>query len=265
MNDSKNLILAVVLSALVLLGWTWAANKYFPTANPPSTKVENGKQAAAAAAAGAAAAPPTPEGAAEPRARCSASTPRVADRDAVAAGLDQPQGRADRRPRAASRQRQTIDKNSPPVRLLSPLGAPGAYVAQFGWTGRGRSGAGPRHGVDRRQQRPDARPAGHAEHADAGRRALSDQDRRRRRLSVHRPAARRSTRSGKPVVVRPIGLVSRAAKSARSRQLDQPRRADRRVRRQGRLRRRLEDARRGRQRRRSTTSAAGSASPTNIG
>ena len=33
----------MVLSALVLLGWTWAANKYFPTANPPSTKIENGK------------------------------------------------------------------------------------------------------------------------------------------------------------------------------------------------------------------------------
>ena len=44
MNDNKNLILAVVLSALVLLGWTWAANKYFPSANPPSTKVEAGKQ-----------------------------------------------------------------------------------------------------------------------------------------------------------------------------------------------------------------------------
>ena len=43
MNDSKNLIIAVLLSALVLLGWSWAANKYFPTANPPSTKVENGK------------------------------------------------------------------------------------------------------------------------------------------------------------------------------------------------------------------------------
>src|SRR3954451_38820 len=43
-NDSKNLILAVVLSALVLLGWTWAANKFFPTANPPSTKIEAGKQ-----------------------------------------------------------------------------------------------------------------------------------------------------------------------------------------------------------------------------
>ena len=35
------------------------------------------------------------------------------------------------------KQRQTIDKNSPPVRLLSPLGAPGAYVASFGWVGQG--------------------------------------------------------------------------------------------------------------------------------
>src|SRR5437870_13479282 len=43
-NDSKNLILAVLLSALVLLGWSWAANKYFPAANPPSTKVQSGKQ-----------------------------------------------------------------------------------------------------------------------------------------------------------------------------------------------------------------------------
>ncbi|HET9813211.1 MAG TPA: membrane protein insertase YidC, partial [Sphingomicrobium sp.] len=44
MNDSKNLVIAVVLSALVLLGWSWAANKFFPTANPPSSEVEGGKQ-----------------------------------------------------------------------------------------------------------------------------------------------------------------------------------------------------------------------------
>ena len=37
----------------------------------------------------------------------------------------------------AVRQRETIAKNSPPVRLLSPLGAPGAYIASFGWTGQG--------------------------------------------------------------------------------------------------------------------------------
>jgi len=44
LNDHKNLILAVVLSALVLLGWSFVANKYFPTANPPSTKIIAGKQ-----------------------------------------------------------------------------------------------------------------------------------------------------------------------------------------------------------------------------
>ena len=43
MSDSKNLILAVVLSALVLIGWTFVTDRYFPPANPPSTKVENGK------------------------------------------------------------------------------------------------------------------------------------------------------------------------------------------------------------------------------
>ena len=43
MSDSKNLILAVVLSALVLLGWSWAAENYFPTAAPQSTRIENGR------------------------------------------------------------------------------------------------------------------------------------------------------------------------------------------------------------------------------
>src|SRR4029453_10831169 len=35
------------------------------------------------------------------------------------------------------RQRETIARNSPPVRLLSPLGTRGAYIAEFGWTGQG--------------------------------------------------------------------------------------------------------------------------------
>ena len=30
---------------------------------------------------------------------------------------------------------QTIDKNSPPVRLFTPSGTAGAYFSQFGWTG----------------------------------------------------------------------------------------------------------------------------------
>ncbi len=41
MNDNKNLILAVVLSALILLGWSFLSNKFIPQNPPP--KVENGK------------------------------------------------------------------------------------------------------------------------------------------------------------------------------------------------------------------------------
>ena len=43
MNDNRNMILAIVLSALVLLGWGFVAEIWFPTANPPSTKVEQGR------------------------------------------------------------------------------------------------------------------------------------------------------------------------------------------------------------------------------
>ena len=35
------------------------------------------------------------------------------------------------------RQREGVAKESPPVRLLSPAGAKGAYFAGFGWTGQG--------------------------------------------------------------------------------------------------------------------------------
>ena len=42
-NDNKNMILAVVLSALVLLGWGLFTQYYFPAANPPAAKVEKGR------------------------------------------------------------------------------------------------------------------------------------------------------------------------------------------------------------------------------
>ena len=42
MNENKNLILAVVLSALVLLGWSVLSERFVP-ANPPPVKVEDGK------------------------------------------------------------------------------------------------------------------------------------------------------------------------------------------------------------------------------
>jgi hypothetical protein len=134
-NDNKNLILAVVLSALVLLGWTWAANRYFPTANPPSTRVQNGKQVALP----------------QPQAQPVPSTPK------------------------ALQDRAQVLASSPRIRIDTPS-LQGLHRA-VRLDGAGCRGAGPQHGVAGGQQRPDTRPAGHAEHSDAGRRALPDQDR----------------------------------------------------------------------------------------
>ena len=129
MNDSKNLILAVVLSALVLLGWSWAANRFIPTANPPSTQVAAGKQQ------------PPPESQAQPNvtspkalqtvSAALASSPRVSIRTPSLLGSVNHKG-AQIDDLLLVREKQTIAKNSPPVRLLSPLGAPGAYIAEFG-------------------------------------------------------------------------------------------------------------------------------------
>ena len=79
MNDTRNLILAVVLSVAVLLGWTWAANKFFPTANPPSTKVVNGERVPAPPPAAQPSAPATPK-ALKSVSAAIASSPRISIR-----------------------------------------------------------------------------------------------------------------------------------------------------------------------------------------
>ena len=43
MNDNRNMLLAIVLSALVLLGWGLLSDKFFPAAGPQTQRVENGK------------------------------------------------------------------------------------------------------------------------------------------------------------------------------------------------------------------------------
>ncbi|HEV2596017.1 MAG TPA: membrane protein insertase YidC [Sphingomicrobium sp.] len=211
MNDSKNLIFAVVLSALVLLGWTFVANKYFPTSNPPSTKIVNGKPV------------PLPQPAAQPSAPATAkavqsvtaalaASPRVAIRTPALQGSINLKG-AQIDDLLLLNQKQTIAKNSPPVRLLSPLGAPGAYIATFGWTAQGgqapaldavwtadRQLLAPGQPVTLSTQTPDGTRYQIRIGVDNGYLFTIEQ-------SVTNGA-------GQPITVRPIGLVSRGAQSA---------------------------------------------------
>jgi YidC/Oxa1 family membrane protein insertase len=216
-NDSKNLILAVVLSAIVLLGWSWAANKYFPTANPPSTKVEAGKQQPL----------PEPQAPAQPQGQSPAasapktlqslsaalaSSPRVAIRTPSLSGSINLKG-AQIDDLMLLDQKQTIARNSEPVRLLSPLGAPGAYIAQFGWTAQGAQAPT----LDTvwtadSQQLVPGRPVTLTTQMPDGTRyqikfAVDD----KYLFTVQQSVA---NASGQPISVRPVGLVSRATKSA---------------------------------------------------
>jgi YidC/Oxa1 family membrane protein insertase len=210
-NDSKNLILAVVLSALVLLGWTWAANKYFPAANPPSTKVEAGKQQPLPQPAAQPAGVPTPAKL-QTISAALASTPRVSIRTPSLLGSINLKG-AQIDDLLLLRQKQTIAKDSQPVRLLSPLGAPGAYIAQFGWTAQG--GAAPDLNTvwtaDSNALTP-GRPVTLSMQTTDGTRfqiriAVDDGYLFTVQQSV-------TNTSGRPLSVRPIGLVSRSSQSA---------------------------------------------------
>jgi YidC/Oxa1 family membrane protein insertase len=208
-NDSKNLILAIVLSALVLLGWSWAANRYFPASNPPSTKIEAGKQQALPQSN----AQPVPE---TPRrlqtvAAALGAAPRVNIRTPMLQGSINLKG-AQIDDLQLLNHRETISRSSPPIRLLSPLGAPAAYIAQFGWTAEGSQAPSldtlwtadsqtltPNHPVTLSTQMPDG-------------------VRYQIRISVddgYLFTVQRSVSNGSDhaILVRPIGLLSRSSQS----------------------------------------------------
>jgi YidC/Oxa1 family membrane protein insertase len=211
-SDSKNMILAVVLSALVLLGWSWLADRYFPTPEPQRTTAETNTAQPAPQARQPSQAQPVPASPAQLRNREAVlgSTPRVRIETPSLQGSINLKG-AQIDDLTLVRHRQTIGKQSPAVRLLSPLGAPGAYVAAVGWTTEGA----PAPTLDTlwTADRPTLTPGNPVTlRASVGgvdyaiRMAVDDGY----LFTVRQQAV---NRAGHPVILRPIGLVSRANKS----------------------------------------------------
>ncbi|KQN37782.1 preprotein translocase YidC [Sphingomonas sp. Leaf407] len=133
-DDQKNFLLFAVLAALVLFGWPYVANRFFPAANPPVVKVEDGK------------AKPVANPSADPAADSVNAirdrnlvlreSPRIAiETPSVRGSINLRGGRID--DLVLVRHNETIAPDSPPVRLLSPSGTADAYFAQFGWSGTG--------------------------------------------------------------------------------------------------------------------------------
>ena len=132
------MIMAIALSALVLIGWTFVSERFFPhPKRPVVTATATPGQAAAPSAtpavpgavpAGAPAAIVADRGAVLARApRVRIVTPKLEGSINLAgARFDD---------LVLPTYRTTIEKNAPPVRLLSPSGTQDAYFGQFGWTG----------------------------------------------------------------------------------------------------------------------------------
>ena len=146
MTDNKNTILAIALSALVLLGWQYffampqekvrqeqlQAQQQKQSAPTPAQPGQPPTQAATPQVPGQANAPPA--AATVDRPAALAASPRVAiATDSLQGSIALKGGRID--DLALIKFRETVNPKSPPIILLSPSGTADPFYAEFGWTG----------------------------------------------------------------------------------------------------------------------------------
>ena len=147
MTDQKNTIIAIVLSALVLIGW----QLYFGLPQVEKQKQIQQQQAqehaqpapgipapqAGAPAQPAPGAAPQAPGQAAPthtmtREAAIAASPRVrVETPSVSGSVSLKGARID--DLSLTRYRETVDPRSPPIVLLAPSGSPAPYYSEFGW------------------------------------------------------------------------------------------------------------------------------------
>ncbi|HVZ05626.1 membrane protein insertase YidC [Hyphomicrobium sp.] len=148
-KDQNNLIFAVALSILVLMGWQYffarpeiqheqakqEFNKQLDAQNKTTSSSGNPPNVAnTPIASSPAAVPNAGQQAATPLSREEAlkGSPRVTiDTPSLAGSIDLKGGRID--DLLLKKYRETVDPNSPIVTLLSPAGSPEPYFAEFGW------------------------------------------------------------------------------------------------------------------------------------
>jgi YidC/Oxa1 family membrane protein insertase len=151
MTDNKNTILAIVLSAIVLIAWQFFFAMPQEKARQekaqqeqlkaqqlrPLTAAEPSKQAATPNQPGPppipGQAPQTSVGAPTTRAAALTTSPRVPiATESLQGSIALKGARID--DLALVKFRETVDPKSPPIELLSPSGSPEPFYAEFGWT-----------------------------------------------------------------------------------------------------------------------------------
>ncbi len=150
MNDQKNTILAIVLSAIVLIGWQYFIGMpQMERQRQDALLKQQQAQQAQPPQAAPSAVPPAPQAAApRPPGQADVTTPaEQKSREAALAAseripIETPSikgsialkgGRID--DISLARYHETVDPNSPAIVLLSPAGSPHPFYAEFGWVG----------------------------------------------------------------------------------------------------------------------------------
>ncbi len=158
--DNRNLILAIVLSVVIMLGFEFYFSQRRPPPPPPSTTEQAPPPTAQPGGVPAEIpTPPTPDradipappGAPTARPGMETDTPKVGARDAVIAKTPRVTIASDRLHGSIALiggtiddltladYRETLDPDSPEIVVLSPRGTPGAYFAEFGWVASGNT------------------------------------------------------------------------------------------------------------------------------
>jgi YidC/Oxa1 family membrane protein insertase len=142
-EDNRNLLLAIVMSVVVLLGWQFFYG--VPQMEKQKQAAQQAQSQQAPAASGSAPAPSTPgqpAGSAAPgtaapqqigtREQALAASARVKiDTPKIAGSLSLTGARID--DVSLKAYRETVDPKSANIILLSPIGGPNAYYSDFGW------------------------------------------------------------------------------------------------------------------------------------
>src|SRR3954467_4476620 len=155
MTDQKNTILAIVLSALVLIGWQIffglpqvekqkqiaqqqaqeRAQQPAPTTTQPGTAPQQPPSTAPQAPGQPTAAPGQPM----TREAALAASPRVRiETPSLAGSLSLKGARID--DLSLIKYRETVDPRSPPIVLLAPSGSPAPFYSEFGWVAAAGTG-----------------------------------------------------------------------------------------------------------------------------
>jgi len=123
MNDQKNTILFIVLSAVILIGWQLLVGVPQPQKPSPPPTPPPGPGAPA---------PVEPPVKPMTREEALAQSPRVRiETPRLAGSIALKGGRID--DLSLTQYRETVDPKSPPIVLLSPSGSPQPFYADFGW------------------------------------------------------------------------------------------------------------------------------------